>query len=125
MTFSMNNFTLTAEAIDLEAIEYVPLEGTIIPIKIDCIEGLKELIPDYGFGVIYGFNAKKRKIESAYIFINDETLKGSFCINYTADGIEDTECIHSPRFEFDRQEVACFVPELLTAWEQLVPYNIA
>lgn len=125
MTFSMNNFTLTAEAIDLDSIEYVPCEGTIIPIKIDCIEGLRDQLPKRGFGVDYGLNWEKRKIKSVYLFVPEESEEAILCVKYTCDRMEDTQCIHSPQFQITTDEITCLIPDLLAAWKDVEPYNIA
>lgn len=119
------DFTLTENAIDYGEIEYTPLMGTIVPMFIDNIEGLREKL-NY-----CGYIKRDMKPEMIYIFIldADDDYKGIFCIKYPKpiefNGWGEFYFIHNPRFEFDRQEVACFVPELFTAWEHFEPYNIA
>lgn len=90
MKLNMNSFVLNENAFDFENAEYIPCEGTIIPLRINHIEGMKEYL--------HG----KKKIKMAYIYLTDPDNEAMFCIKHTN---EDIEVILSPSFKLETDEL--------------------
>lgn len=93
MKLSGKTFDLSTDAIDLAGIQHIPLEGTIIPLSIDNIEGMRRQLYPHQIPEL------DRAIKSVYLYLCDETFKTVFSIEY-ADG--DFNC--NPYVKLDPSE---------------------
>jgi hypothetical protein len=102
MTLYNKKFDITVTAIDVKTAQYIPNEGTSIPIKIDKIKGLTEHVYQCGF------SDKKQNmvIQNLYIQIDEEIRYVNLCIKYTD---EIYRVVPNAGFHLDQEEIDSLV----------------
>lgn len=116
MTLYNKKFTLNETAVDTNAIDYIPCEGTIIPLNIDAVDGLREQLYQCGF------SNKKRVIKSVHLHIGDVDDGQNFaclCIKY-ANG--KFKVIPHVGFHLGQHDMDAINADLILAGKQGIKY---